>query len=81
MKLPSFYDIYPLTIVLDRYGGTYSDGVFTAWNCYADEIPTEIDGSDLECWTFWEKADRSRIGFGDSVNFAIADLYTKLHSF
>ena len=27
-------DIYPLTVVSDRYTGTYSGGEYTAWNLY-----------------------------------------------
>lgn len=45
--------IYPCTIIKDRYNGTYSGGVFTAWNedCY--EIPDEVSGDDTECQDFW----------------------------
>ena len=31
-------EIYPLTIINDRYAGTYSGGIFTAWNMDYYEI-------------------------------------------
>lgn len=33
------YHMYPLVIVSDRYGGCYSHGKFTVWNCYPENIP------------------------------------------
>ena len=84
---PSWYEIYPLTIVADRYSGTYSGGIFTAWNLYFDELPNEIDGGDVECMDFWygENGDiygdrRKDIvcGVGSTPNNAVSDLYMKL---
>lgn len=34
-----FSPVYPLTILRDRYGGTYSGGAYLAWNRHYDDIP------------------------------------------
>ena len=70
--------IYPLTIVADRYGGSYSGALFTAWNLQYDQLPGEISDCDLGCGIFWTKADRSEIGFGSNPNEAYQDLLEKL---
>lgn len=70
-------NIYPLTIVSDRYGGSYSGGKFTAWNLDADEIPAEIAGDDVECYDFWNK-NEATVGKGDTIREALFDLYIKL---
>lgn len=46
-------DIYPLTIIKDRYSGAYSHGIYTAWNLDFEEIPTEINDEDVICHSFW----------------------------
>jgi len=46
-------DVYPLTIIKDRYSGTYSGGEYTAWNLDFDEIPKEINYDDVTCQHFW----------------------------
>jgi hypothetical protein len=46
-------EIYPLTIVSDRYGGCYSDAQYLALNCYACDIPNDIGGCDGEEMVFW----------------------------
>lgn len=48
-------DIYPLTIIQDRYTGTYSHGLYTAWNLDFYSIPQEIDGDNNTCGDFWDK--------------------------
>ena len=73
-------EIYPLTIVMDRYNGTYSGAQFTAWNRYFDDVPPEIDGSDVPCMHFWSKADRSTIGFGSDPTAAYNDLLVKMQA-
>lgn len=66
--------IYPLTIVADRYGGSYSGALFTAWNLNYDELPDEINDCDLGCGLFWTRANRDEIGFGNDPNAAYQDL-------
>ena len=80
-----FESVYPLTIVSDRYNGTYSHGKFTAWNCESDEVPTAIFGDDVTCMKFWIETgvkncfdDYLLFGIGDTVEEAVGNLYVKL---
>ena len=74
-------DIYPLTIIADRYTGSYSGGAFTAWNCEYYEIPLDAASSDGLCGEFWETAhDKYLIGTGDTPREAMLDLYIKMLS-
>lgn len=70
-------DIYPLTIVADRYGGTYSGGKYLAFNSLPEDISEDIHGSDLECRDFWIKSERNEkfiVGKGETVQEAYDDL-------
>lgn len=70
-------DIYPLTIVSDRYSGAYSGGNYTAWNLLSDDLPPAIDGDDVDCHAFWLE-NKTPVGKGCTVNEALLDLYLKL---
>lgn len=73
MTLTDKNDIYPLTIVKDRYNGCYSDGKYTAWNLETEEIPTEISYDDVTCCYFW--ADNEiPVGKGETPMEAIQNL-------
>lgn len=79
-------NIYPLTIVKDRYMGTYSGGAYTAWNCDADMVPTEIFDGDSEClWFWWNIRDGDRaswipqFGIGGTIEDAISDLQRRMN--
>ena len=76
------YDIYPLTICNDRYGGTYSGGEWTAWNCGPGIVPSEIFEDDVTCCKFWRQAEEDKstppFGVGDTVEDAINDLARKV---
>lgn len=73
---------YPLTVVYDRYGGCYSGGRFTAWNCDADEVPWEIAYDDITCSNFWDCSDGGsweyKIGKGETIDEAIQNLQEQL---
>ena len=73
-------EIYPLTIVADRYTGCYSGGNYTAWNLDHYNLPSEIDDDDVTCCGFWRGADCQEyvIGKGRTASEALADLYVKL---
>lgn len=73
-------DIYPLTVISDRYGGTYSGGNYTAWNEDHYNVPDNIAGDDMTCFDFWENVpSRFRaIGKGDTPEAAIVDLRSQL---
>lgn len=72
-------DIYPLVIIKDRYTGVYSNGKYTAWNMYFEDIPREIDEDDVTCHNFWHSYD-GIVGLGETPNDAIQDLRKKLNS-
>lgn len=72
-------DIYPLVIIEDRYTGVYSNGEYTAWNMYFDEIPQDIDGDDVSCYDFWHSYN-GIVGLGKTPNEAIEDLRKKLNA-
>lgn len=71
------YDIYPLTIIADRYGGIYSGGLFTAWNVEAASVPWDIWGNDEECIDFWNNCCYL-VGKGDTPEEAVMDLKNKI---
>lgn len=61
-------EVYPLTIVKDRYNGSYSGAKYTAWNCDFWDVPEEIEGGDIECMDFWENyKDKKHNAFKESV--------------
>ena len=72
-------EIYPLTIINDRYTGTYSGGIFTAWNMDYYEIPTDPDEDDVTCMLFWAKTDII-VGRGDTPQESVDDLTRRLEA-
>lgn len=66
-------DIYPLTVVSDRYNGTYSGGKYTAWALYPEGIPEAVFSDDNTCWNYF-RTTRDIYGRGDTPNEAIIDL-------
>lgn len=84
MDIKEVYNkLYPLTIVMDRYTGVYSGGIFTAWNLDVDEVPWEIAGGDDTAMTIFEKINSGYIpipyGIGRTPDDAAMDLYLKLN--
>lgn len=69
-------DIYPLTVIMDRYCGTYSGGLYTAWNMDYSEISEAVTGDDVSCSLFFELCrDRGIIyGKGRTMELAVIDL-------
>lgn len=70
--------IYPLTIISDRYNGVYSGGRYLAFNLDFDEIPKEINASDMECCNFWDSHKDLLVGKGFYIDEAIRDLLIKM---
>ena len=70
-------DIYPLTVVSDRYTGTYSGGEYTAWNLYPEDIPKAIFSDDDTCCDYF-RTTRDIYGRGDTPNEAAIDLSKQL---
>ena len=72
--------IYPLTIISDRYSGTYSGGNYLAFNEEFNNIPEEVNADDVTCALFWgQHKDEYKysIGKGNTINEAIEDLINK----
>ena len=69
-------DIYPLTIIRDRYNGAYSKGKYLAFNLDYYDIPREIDGDDVECFDFWcfFEPNKYIIGKGNTIKKALENL-------
>ena len=73
-------EIYPITIITDRYTGTYSGGEWTAWALDPDNLPECIFEGDVECANGWHKLkeDRKRgkiiFGIGNTPEAAVRDL-------
>ncbi len=80
-------DISPVTIICDRYGGTYSGAPWLAFNLDPEDVPEDVSGDDVECMMFWEHQrsmeilDRKHampIGRGNGPDEALQDLYRKV---
>ena len=66
-------NIYPLTIIRDRYSGSYSGGTYVAFNLEAHKIPAEVFGDDYTAIRFW-KQFKGVVGRGGSPDSAVKDL-------
>ncbi len=76
---PAPYDwINPVTIIPDRYGGTYSGGPWLAFPLEPSDVPGEASGDDITAVTWWDKAADMPIGRGDTPDHAHADLVRRL---
>ena len=74
------YEIYPLTITKDRYGGVYSGGTVLAVKSYS--FPEEVFGDDTTCSEFWTyDSRRNIIGVGNTIHDAIVDLANKIDEY
>ena len=67
---------YPITIVQDRYGGTYSKAAFLCFGCDFDEVPTEVNSDDVTCRNFWESC-QIIVGKGATPVEALNDYTSK----
>lgn len=83
------YHIYPLTIIMDRYSGTYSGGLFTVWKLHPETIPDDIYSDDCTCNDFWSELNHdeksynyrryhNKCGIGNTIQEAIDNLQNKL---
>ena len=87
-------DIYPLTVIRDRYNGTYSGASYLAFNLDSNLVPSEIHDSDVPCSYFWDLINEGNfvegkvardyrdivkyVGKGASIEDAVIDLYRKM---
>lgn len=72
-------DLFPVTIVADRYDGCYSGGKWLAIQCINENIPDEIGASDPDEEMFWREHNDNKlpIGKGNTPDEALADLISK----
>ena len=66
-------DIFPLTIVRDRYNGSYSKAKYTAWNLSCEDVPSYINEGDMEAMDFWN-SNEIDVGLGDTIRTAVLHL-------
>ncbi len=77
-------EVYPLTIVKDRYNGKYSGGVYTAWKLNRNDIPEEVYSNETIASKFWKMMlgyigeNRIFVGFGNTPDEALKDLIDKI---
>ena len=87
-------DIYPLTVIRDRYNGTYSGASYLAFNLDSNLVPSEVHESDVPCSYFWDLIDEGNfvegkvahdyrdvvkyVGKGATIEDAVVDLYRKM---
>jgi hypothetical protein len=62
---------YSITIIRDRYNGTYSKGIWIAYP-HDGEIPDGPQDDDLSAMEFWNQDPL--VGRGDTPNKALRDL-------
>ena len=69
----------PITVIEDRYDGTYAGGRYTAWNLRQEDIPHAISADDETCRLFWQhaRAQKYLVGVGETREEAIQDLRLK----
>lgn len=69
---------YPCTIVVDRYGGTYSGGAWLAFPLDgAPAGPAEDDGDTCDFWVRFVAEPEYPVGLGSTPAEALADLEAK----
>ena len=65
--------IWPVTIILTRYGGTYEGGKWAAFNLDHEYIPDAVMGSDTECYDWWNHLGGG-VGVGPTPDKAFENL-------
>lgn len=71
-------DVYPVTIVRARYGGSYEPGQWLAFPLDPAQMPDDWDATDVVCAEFWDSYGEP-VGASDrSPDQALADLARKL---
>jgi hypothetical protein len=69
--------LYPVTIIQDRYTGTYSGGRWLAFNLDPVDLPDGPFSDDVTCFNFWTETQMV-IGIGDTPDEALESLKSKL---
>ena len=76
-------EVYPATIVADRYDGTYSGAKWIAFQFDSENVPEQIGGDDTDEIDFWERHNPEffPIGKGSTPDLALSDLKEKLKEY
>lgn len=84
-------DLYPVTIIKDRYNGVYSGASYTAFYADLDWLNSEYEGycgDDKGCREWWINARREKylingafIGRGGSPDLALKDLFNRMSDY
>jgi hypothetical protein len=77
LQRKSIKEIYPITIIKDRYSGFYSGGEFVAFNLELNEVPSEVLSNNEDCFYFWDNCN-ILVGVGETPNEALNDLINKI---
>lgn len=69
-------EVYPCTITMDRYSGTYSNAKWLAFALDPWDLPDEVGGGDPEEESFWRShnQDEFPVGKGRTPQEAYEDL-------
>lgn len=73
-------DLYPITIITARYGGSYEGGRYCAFHSYPSDIPWDAVGNDISCCAYWGSTAVELVGRGSTPNRALADLQARLEN-
>lgn len=68
---------YPVTIIADRYCGSYSGAAWLAFPLERDDVPKEVSGDDIKEMTFWDDY-KGLVGRGATPDAAYTDLVEKV---
>lgn len=67
-------DLYPITVIEDRYSGTYSGGNWVAFNLEPWDVPEAALGDDVSCFNYFERSG-DIFGVGSTLEEAVRKLY------
>lgn len=74
MKITLVDNIYPLTIIADRYDGCYTGGMYLACNKYPEQVAELI----LDDEDYWSNPVEG-VGVGSTIYEAIGNLIIKMN--
>ena len=87
-EVPVKHELYPVTIIADRYNGFYSKGMYTAWNLENERVPWQITANQNICKDWWDNYyntinvasnDMIAVGIGNTIKDAIEDLKARIN--
>ena len=68
-------DLWPVTIISTRYGGTYEGGAWAAFNLDPEGIPEAVMGDDVSCSEWWGSWGGG-VGVGATPQEALDNLHS-----